>query len=153
LWKRVVSAAILASQYEILEGIVSHVTAERGSTEFILEEHYSKVAGLPSALPLADGDYVRALVRKPGETTFFRVLALQRRGEKSVHYAGPRISVPIALIAALVIAASLWRGLWWVVIGTAPLVALWLLIAAHEAEIVRRFEAYCRTSPMGAMQS
>ena len=147
------SATLRSSQYEILEGVVSQVNAARGAAEFMLEEHRSKVVGLPAAVSLSDGDYVRALVRIPRETTFFSVLALQRRGDKRVHNAGPRVSRRVALFAALVIAASVWRELWWVVIGTAPLVLLRVLFAAHEAEIVRRFEAYCRTSPTGDMRS
>jgi hypothetical protein len=142
------------NKYEILEGTVSHLITTHGVLECMIGERHVTVIGSRVIARLREGDYVRALAREPLETAFYSVLALQWRGDAGVRYTGrPRASAYIAFIAATLIAAGLYTKAWWLLAAATPLVVLRLLLDTHEAHVVRRFEAYCRTSAMGSLRS
>ena len=102
---------------------------------------------------LRNGDFVRALIRLTGDATSGEVLALQWVGETEVHYIGPKMSVPALIMATVLIAAGVHGRIWWLIVATLPLIVIRLLLSMRESDAVRRFEAYCRTSPTGTLRS
>jgi hypothetical protein len=141
-----------STQYVILEGVVSGITTSGPAIAFTLAGRQLNAAGASDARLLNTGDYVRALVRLPGEVCC-QVVALQWRSETEIHYTGERISVPVMIIAGLLIVAGVYGRIWWLIFGTFPFVLIRLLFAMREADAIRRFEAYCRTSPTGTLRS
>jgi hypothetical protein len=142
-----------STQYVILEGVVSGLGTSGPAVVFALAGRQLNAASASAARLLKTGDYVRALVRLAGDGVSCPVLALQWRSETEIHYTGERVSVPVMIIAGLLIIAGVYGRIWWLIFGTFPFVLIRLLFAMREADAIRRFEAYCRTSPTGTLRS
>lgn len=141
------------TQYVIYEGLVTGLSKSEPAVSFTLAGRSLNAPSSSVARLLSNGDYVRALVRLPCDSVSCRVLALQWRYETEVHYMGERISVPVMIVAVLLIVAGVYGRIWWLIFGAFPLVLIRLLLAMREGDAIRRFEAYCRTSPTGTLRS
>jgi hypothetical protein len=140
-------------QYVIFEGVVSGLATAGVDVKFTLVgRRLSATAGSAAAL-LHNGDYVRVLIRVPRDAAPNEVLALQWGGETEVHYTGARMSASVMIVACLLILAGVYGRIWWLIFATFPLVVIRLLFGMREADAIRRFEAYCRTSPTGTLRS
>jgi hypothetical protein len=139
-----------SQEYEVVEGPVYTVRGASGGTRLTVAGRDVRLAGATS--PLREGEYIRALLRKSDDGNAAAVIALQRCGRPGVEYTGPKVTVHFAIIAAVLLVTGFYYGVWWLVCLAAPIVMLRLLFSMQETATLRRFEAYCRTSPTGTLR-
>jgi hypothetical protein len=141
-----------SQEYEVVEGPVGNVQTGSGATTLTLAGRYVRVAGTRAASSVKEGEYIRALLRKSEEGSVAAVIAFQRCGHPGVEYTGPKVTVHFAIIAAVLLVTGLYYGIWWLIVLGAPVVLLRLMFSMQETSTLRRFEAYCRTSPIGSLR-
>jgi len=139
-----------SQEYEVVEGPVGSVRKSAAGTRLALLGRDVRLAS--PATSLREGEYIRALLRKGADGDAAAVIALQRRGRLAVEYTGPRVTIHFAIIAAVLLMTGFYYGIWWLVCLAAPIVLLRLVFSMQETATLRRFEAYCRTSPIGSLR-
>lgn len=141
-----------SQEYDVVEGTVCGVRGSSGHTRFSVAGREVHLAGGRTASSLQEGEYVRVLLRKSSDGSSSAIIALQRCGRSSVEYTGPKVTIHFAIIAAVLLVTGLYYGIWWLVCLAGPVVVLRLMFSMHEAATLRRFEAWCRTSPIGTLR-
>jgi hypothetical protein len=132
----------VSSYYRFVDGRISDVVITRETIDFEVESRLVTVERTAATAALRNGDRIRMLLQAPMDDTFFHLLAFQKVDGGRIHYTGPRVSAPISVIGATLLATGLYINMAFLLISATSLFALQVIFSLQQVETLREFERY-----------